>query len=197
MEGHRPHHLKFIAPSWDSIFSKSVTLAEKIRGGNPGSRFDTIVGVSRGGLVLARLMSDLLDVQDVRIVKCEYYSDVGKTLKRPTITQKIQGEIRGKRVILVDDVADTGESLGEITKYLRSKKPSSLAVATLYLKPWSKTIPDFFAAKTDAWIIFPWERYEAIKLLSKNNGRSVLKQTKIPKAIVKRLQKWIPNNSQT
>jgi hypoxanthine phosphoribosyltransferase len=179
--------LKYIAPSWDYVFDRSVDLAEAIR--RDGQRYDTIVGVSRGGLVLTRLMSDLLDINSVLIVKCEYYSDVGKRLKRPKITQKLQGDIRGKNVVIVDDVADTGESLKEIKNYLQAKKPRRLAVATLYFKPWSTLKPDYFAAETDAWIIFPWERYEAIKLLTRSNGHSVLDRTKIPRRMVERLKK--------
>jgi hypoxanthine phosphoribosyltransferase len=179
--------MKFIAPSWDYMFDLSVDLAQKIR--NDQVPYDTIVGVSRGGLVLTRLMSDLLDVSRVLIVKCEYYSDVGKRLKRPIITQKLQGDIRGRKVIIVDDVADTGESLKEIKRYLAAKRPRTLSLATLYFKPWSTIRPDYYAAETDAWIIFPWERYEAIKLLTRSNGKSVLSQTKIPPKMVERLRR--------
>ncbi len=180
--------MKFIAPSWSYIFDKSVELAEKIRKESK-QPFESIIGVSRGGLALTRLMSDLLDIQDVMITRCEYYSDLGARRKHPVITQKIQGEIKGRRVLLVDDVADTGESLKEIKRYLRSLKPKSLALATLYIKPWSTLTPDFFVGRTDAWIIFPWEPFEAIKSLSKNNGPEILSHARIPKAIVRRLGK--------
>jgi uncharacterized protein len=182
--------LKFIAPSWESIFSQSLNLAEKIKTGEKGVRFDLLVGVSRGGLVVTRLISDLLSVENVQIVRSEYYTDVGKTLQRPRITQKIQTSIASKNVLLVDDVADTGESLIEIRKYLARLKPDHLVLATLYIKPWSKVKPDYFVSNTDAWIVFPWERFEAVKSLSAKGGAKMLARSKLNPRLVSRLQAY-------
>lgn len=182
--------LKFIAPSWEAIFSRSLRLAEKIRKHEKGTKFDLIVGVSRGGLVVTRLMSDFLSIEKVQIVRSEYYTDVGKTLQRPRITQRIETPIGGRNVLLVDDVADTGESLIEIRKYLAAKKPTKLILCTLYIKPWSKVKPDYYASKTDAWIVFPWERNEAIKSLVAKGGRQLLTRSKLNPRIISRLQKF-------
>jgi len=132
-------------------------------------------------------MSDLLDIQNVMITRCEYYTDIGEKRKKPIITQKIQGNISSRRVLVVDDVADSGESLIIIKKYLESKRPSDLKVSTLFTKPWSKMIPDYYVAKTDAWIIFPWEYYEAIKSLSATNGKDILSNTHIPQKYIEML----------
>jgi hypoxanthine phosphoribosyltransferase len=185
--------LKFISPSWDSIFEQSLELAQKIRYdqkklGKP--QFQVIVGVSRGGLVLARLLSDLLEIENVVITKSEYYSGMGKKNKKPKITQKIQKDISGKNVLLVDDVADTGESLIEIKKHIQSKRPKYLAVATLYLKPWSKRIPDYFVSKTQAWIIFPWELFESYKLLKARGGLRLVERSKMPVWAIERLKRY-------
>jgi uncharacterized protein len=185
--------LKFISPSWDSIFRQSVKLAQKIRYdqknlGKP--KFEVIIGVSRGGLVLARLMSDLLEIDNVVIAKSEYYSGMGKKNRKPTITQKIQKNIAGQNVLLVDDVADTGESLIEIKKHIQTKRPKYLAVATLYLKPWSKGIPDYYASRTEAWIIFPWELYESYNILKAKGGSRLVQRSKIPFAAVRRLERY-------
>ena len=185
--------MKFISPSWDSIFKQSVELAQKIRYDQKKTEkpnFHVIVGVSRGGLVLARLMSDLLEIQNVVIAKSEYYTGMGKKNKRPIITQKIQKNIAGKNVLVVDDVADTGESLIEIRKHLQSKRPKYLAIATLYLKPWSKRIPDYYVSKTEAWIIFPWELYESYKLLKLKGGPRLLERSKIPNWVIERLKRY-------
>lgn len=179
--------MKFVAPTWESIFSKSVTLAEKLKNERSPKGFDCIVGVSRGGLVLTRIMSDLLEIQDVMITKSEYYTDLGERRKKPVITQKIQGNIFHKKVLLLDDVADTGQSLVEIERYLESKRPRELIVATLYIKPWSKVIPDYYVSKTDAWIIFPWERFEAVKSLTRKSGKKILSQTGMPAHIVRKM----------
>ncbi len=179
--------MKFVAPSWDRIYTQSIELATRLRRSDRWP-FDAIVGVSRGGLALARIMSDLLDIQNVMITRCEYYSDLDERKKKPVITQKIQGRITGRNVLLIDDVADTGGSLATIKRYLNSKRPKSLTVATAYIKPWSKVIPDYYASRTDAWIIFPWELHEALKSLSKKKGRSVISETHIPKRYLELLR---------
>jgi uncharacterized protein len=171
--------LKFISPSWDDVLAKSIKLAEKIRRAE-NEPFDCLVGISRGGLALTRIMSDLLDVQNVMITRCEYYTDIGEKKKKPVITQKIQGNISNKKVLVVDDVADSGESLSIIKCYLESKRPRDLKISTIFTKPWSKMIPDYYVARTDSWIIFPWEYYEAIKSLSATNSKDILSKTHIP-----------------
>lgn len=185
--------MKFISPSWASIFSQTVDLAQKIRYdekhlGKPKS--DAIVGVSRGGLVLARLMSDLLGIDNVMITKCEYYSDMGKHNKKPLITQKIEKNISSNNVLLLDDVSDTGESLITIKEHILSKEPKNLTVATLYLKPWSKTTPDYCISKTDAWIVFPWEYYESLKLLKAKGGSALVSRSGIPRNAIERLKRF-------
>lgn len=178
--------LKFISPSWDQVYSQSITLATELKAVGK-QKFDALIGVSRGGLALTRIMSDLLDIQNVMITRCEYYTDLGRVKTHPEITQKLQGNITGKNVLLLDDVADSGESLLEIKKYILSKKPKSLTIATLYVKPWTKFYPDFYVARTDAWIIFPWELYEAIKSIAVKHGVEKLHQTGIPQKYLKRI----------
>jgi uncharacterized protein len=178
--------LKFISPSWDEILAKSIKLAKNIRKTEKSS-FDCIIGISRGGLALTRIMSDLLDIQDVMITRCEYYTDIGEKKKSPLITQKIQGNISGKNILVVDDVADSGESLLVIRNYLESKRPKHVKISTIFIKPWCKIVPDYFVSKTDAWIIFPWEYYEAIKSLSATNSKDILSKTHIPSKYVEML----------
>src|SRR5579862_1212027 len=190
MEVEPMEKLKFIAPGWESIFSDSVKLAEKIRSSEPETNFELIVGVSRGGLVATRLMSDLPSIESVQIVRSEYYTDVGKTAQRPRITQKIQVPIANKNVLLVDDVADTGESLIVIKKYLEAKKAKHLVLSTLYIKPWTKIMPDYYINKTSAWIVFPWERYEAYKSLSRKGGAKLVAESKMSPRIVSRLDQY-------
>jgi hypoxanthine phosphoribosyltransferase len=181
--------LKFIAPTWDEIYSQCITLAEGLL---QNKKYNAIVGVSRGGLALTRIMSDLLDVHDVMITRCEHYTDLGKTRRRPVITQKIQGTLKGKDVVLIDDVADSGKSLVTIKKYLLRKRPKSLTVATLYIKPWTVMMPDSYVGNTDAWIVFPWELYEAMKSVTVKNSPSDIEKTGIPKRFSERVIKLHP-----
>ena len=136
--------------------------------------------------MLTRILSDLLDIHEVNIIKCEYYSKLGVTNKKPRIS-KLQEDLSGRNILIVDDVADTGESLAEIRKFLESKKPKVMKVATIYIKPWSKVLPDYYVSNTDAWIVFPWELYESIKLLSTRNEKISLRKAHIPVKYAKML----------
>ena len=61
---------------------------------------------------------------------------------------------------MIDDVADSGISIEFAQKYLAMKKPLEVKVGTLYYKPSSKIIPDYYVDETTSWIVFPHEKYE-------------------------------------
>ena len=163
---------KYVAPSWDEIYGLMVNLGRKIK----ESKFkpDVIVGVSRGGWPPARIMSDLLNNPNLANMKVEFYKDIGVRSKSPRITQPVTSDVQNKKVLVVDDVADSGQSLRAVRNHLRRKGTEEIRVCTIYYKPHSIYIPDYFAKRTSSWIIFPWERVETIRLLSKklerNNG---------------------------
>jgi hypoxanthine phosphoribosyltransferase len=153
----------YVSPGWDEIYLMLLELAAAIR----GSGFDSelIVGVSRGGWAPARVLSDLLQNTRTASIKVEFYTGLGTTNKRPVVTQPLSENASGKNVLIVDDVADSGESLKVAIHHLREKGAKEIKTATIYYKPHSTFKPDFFAASTSEWIIFPWERLEAAKLL--------------------------------
>jgi len=128
---------------------------------------DIIVGVSRGGWPPARVMSDLLQNPNLANMKVEFYKDIGVRNKKPRITQPVTMEVVGKRALVVDDVSDTGHSLRIVANHLRRKPVKELRVCTIYMKPQSIFRPDYYARTTRKWIIFPWERLEAVHLVSK------------------------------
>ncbi|HEV2119987.1 MAG TPA: phosphoribosyltransferase [Candidatus Bathyarchaeia archaeon] len=157
---------KYVAPSWDDVYGMLVELAGRIKGS--GYLPQVIVGVSRGGWPPARVMSDLLENPNLANMKVEFYKNIGVTSHRPKITQPVSSEVIGKRVLVVDDVADSGKSLRLAHQHLRRKGAREIRVCTIYLKPKSIYKPDHYARITSKWVIFPWERLEAIKLIKRN-----------------------------
>ncbi len=131
-------------------------LAEKVKEYNP----DILVGISRGGLVPVRLISDVLGNMEVAIVRIEFYKDIGKTNDFPQITQPLTKDIKGKRVLIVDDVADSGRSLKVAKEYILKQGAGEVKIATLHYKPISMFKPDYYIGTTEAWIIYPWEVHE-------------------------------------
>ena len=84
--------------------------------------------------------------------------------------------VEGKKVLVVDDVADTGKSLALVKTHLKEEGATEMKIATIYYKPWSIVVPDWFERKTSRWIIFPWERKETVKSVIKQfreQGKSI------------------------
>jgi hypothetical protein len=154
---------EYVAPCWDEIYDMLLNLATRIK--RSGFQPDLIVGVSRGGWIPGRILSDLLGNAHTANVKIEFYVGIGQTSRKPVVTQPISEEIANKRVLVVDDVADTGESLIVALEHVRERSAGEIKTVTIYHKPHSKFKPDFFAETTSHWIIFPWERLETTLLL--------------------------------
>src|SRR5947199_9415370 len=98
-------------------------------------------------------------------MKVEFYTNIGVTAQRPKITQPVTSEVIGKRVLVVDDVADSGHSLRVTVKHLARKGAGEIRVCTLYLKPKIICKPNHYARTTSKWVICPWVRVESIHLI--------------------------------
>ena len=159
---------KYVAPGWDEVYDMMINLARQVKDSDYSPQ--VIVGVSRGGWPPARIMSDLLENSNLANMKVEFYTNIGITAKTPKITQPVTSQVTGKRVLVVDDVADSGHSLRVASKHLRERGAREIKVLTIYMKPKSIFKPDHFARETTKWVIFPWERLEAVKLIRKNLG---------------------------
>ena len=182
--------LEFEIPTWEKIYELLLNLASKIRKAN--FKPDVIVGISRGGWPPARIMSDLLENPELANVKAEFYLDVAKTKSEPVITQPVSVAVHGKKILIVDDVADTGKSLRLVRSHIKEQGATDVKIATIYYKPWSVVTPDWYERKTSHWIIFPWERKETVKNVVKkfkSEGKTVeeAKETLIRYGLDRRL----------
>jgi hypothetical protein len=157
--------LEFEVPKWNQIYEMLLNLAEKIRKNN--FKPDIIVGVSRGGWPPARVMSDLLDNPNLANVRAEFYLGVAETKGEPTLTQPVSMTIAGKKVLVVDEVADTGKSLKLVKEHIIEKGATEVKIATVYYKPWSIVKPDYYEKETSKWIVFPWEIKETVRKIVK------------------------------
>jgi hypoxanthine phosphoribosyltransferase len=152
---------EFEIPTWEKIYELLLNLATHIR--KTGFKPDIIVGIARGGLLPACILTDLLETPELANVKVQFYLSVAETKGEPVITQPVSAQVKGKKVLVVDDVADTGKSLALVREHLKKEGATDVKTATIYYKPWSALIPDWFEKKTSRWIIFPWERKETVR----------------------------------
>lgn len=148
---------------WSKFYRDVVELALMIK--KESYVPDLIVAIARGGWVVARIISDMLEVNNVTDIHISFYEDIAKTKREPIILEEPGKQIEDKRILLVDDVSDTGESLIKCIDYIKSKKPKEVKTATVYVKPWTKFWPDFYVKEIDKWIIYPYEVKETIKKL--------------------------------
>ncbi|MBN2478560.1 phosphoribosyltransferase [Candidatus Micrarchaeota archaeon] len=156
--------MEFLEPEWKDIIALSKKVCGDIK---KDFEPDIIIGVSRGGLVPARLFSDYLDNSNVAIIRVELYTGVGTKNEKPVIIHPLQADIKGKKVLVVDDVSDSGESMAAVRDYLAEKNPGEIKFASLHYKPQSKFRPDYYAETTDKWIIYPWEIEETRREMEK------------------------------
>jgi hypoxanthine phosphoribosyltransferase len=162
--------LEFEVPTWNQIYNMLLDMAQKIR--INGFKPDMIVGVSRGGWLPARVLSDLLDNPNLANVRAEFYLGVAETKDEPVLTQPVSAVVSGKKVLIVDEVADTGKSLKLIKEHIAQQGASDIKIATVYYKPWSVVKPDYYEKKTERWIVFPWEIKETIRKILKKCRQS-------------------------
>ncbi|VVC02471.1 Xanthine phosphoribosyltransferase [Candidatus Bilamarchaeum dharawalense] len=153
--------MEFLPISWTQAEKLCIKLSNKVKSYQP----DVLIGISRGGLVPVRILSDLLDIHDVCVLRVQFYRSIGHAPDEPRITQGQDMQISGKKVLVVDDISDTGKSLMVIKKFINDKKPREVKFATLHFKPKTSFKPDYYLSKTNKWVIYPWEKQEVAREL--------------------------------
>ncbi len=143
---------------WGDIEEAVATVSSRIE--ESGFRPDVIIGIIRGGLVPARLVADRIGVDEIATMDIKLYKGVGLRGERPYLRQPPLLDLFNKRVLIVDDVSDTGLTLQLAVEAVNLYMPAEVRTATLYIKPWTDFVPDYYAVSTRSWIVFPWERGE-------------------------------------
>ncbi len=150
------HMPKFMRMSWTSYGKMSSSLAQKIK--KSAAKFDLIIGIARGGIPLAMVIGDKIGVR-IDIINVKSYTGVRQRSK-PQILSTINSSIKGKRILLVDDLIEEGDTMRMIVGLLRKMGAAKITTAVMLTKPWSKFKPDFKVRQVDRWVIFPWEAGE-------------------------------------
>ncbi|HHH38355.1 MAG TPA: phosphoribosyltransferase [Sedimenticola sp.] len=142
--------------TWEQFQRLAWVLAAQIR--DAGFRPDLIVAIARGGYLPARQLSDCLDIFDLASVRVEHYHGVHKT-RQARVRYPLTAKIDGRRILLVDDVSDSGDTFEVTLAHLHSLgRPAEIRCAVLHHKQTSGFVPDYFAEEQRAWrwIVYPW-----------------------------------------
>ncbi|MBR5598796.1 MAG: hypothetical protein IKW39_02015 [Alphaproteobacteria bacterium] len=139
--------------TWDDIKRSSDEIAEKIKSHCQDLEQATLIAVSRGGLIPTQLISYKLNIRDIRVMKLISYDE--ENIRRDTKDLSTDRLFDGKTVYIIDDLADSGETI----KYLKEQYPTS-TICSLYTKDCCKYQPDMTSSQIlskDNWIVFPWD----------------------------------------
>jgi uncharacterized protein len=139
--------------SWERFASLSARLAELLA----VDEIEAVVGIARAGLfpataVACALRKELFPVRITRRV-----NDL-VTYRQPVWKVDVSNQVEGKIVAVIDEIADTGETLQLVAQRAREQGAVRVITACLVSHSWAKPAPDHVALITDALLIFPWDK---------------------------------------
>jgi uncharacterized protein len=122
-----------------------------------GYRPDLILAIARGGLFPAASLGYALDVKNLHVMNVEYYTGVDQRLDLPVVLPPVPQpvDLSGARVLIADDVADTGATL-RLVKDFCAQHVAEVRCAVIYQKPRSAVRCEYVWRHTDRWVNFPW-----------------------------------------
>jgi hypoxanthine phosphoribosyltransferase len=157
---------KHLYVSWDEYHMLTERLALKVH--NSGWQFDQILCLARGGMRPGDVLSRVFDKPLAIMSTSSYRADAGTIQGRLDIAKYItlpKGELAG-RVLLVDDLSDSGVTLQAVVERLRGMPSiSELRSAVIWVKGGSSYTPDYYVESlpTSPWIHQPFEEYDALR----------------------------------
>jgi len=141
--------------SWADLGSSTRELAGLIR--DDGYEPDLILGIARGGMLVAGALSYALDVKNSFTMNVEFYTGIDERLPVPMLLPPVPDlvDLHDARMLIADDVADTGQTLA-LDKSFCAGQVGEVRTAVLYEKPRSIVRCEYVWRRTDLWIDFPW-----------------------------------------
>jgi hypoxanthine phosphoribosyltransferase len=142
-------------PSWAGFGDASRALAFQIA--DDGYEPDLILSIARGGLLVGAALGYALDVKNAWTMNVEFYTGVEERLDVPMILPPVPElvDLETARLLIADDVADTGETLALVKDFCVGKV-GEVRTAVLYEKSRAIVKCDYVWKRTDLWIDFPW-----------------------------------------
>jgi len=158
--------------SWDELGVGARWLAEAVR--DSGFAPDLVLGIARGGLLVAGALGYALGVKNTYTMNVEFYTGVDERLPAPMILPPVPElvDLAEAKLLIADDVADTGRTLALVRDFCAGKV-DEVRTAVLYEKPTSVVACDYVWRRTSAWITFPWSALPPVTEALAQSGRPV------------------------
>jgi len=163
--------LTFLKPDYETLVKLMETTYEKVI--ESGFMPNYMLAIARGGWLFGRILSDLFEANEIDCevisVTAELYTGIGTTGRNVRLKQELDRCLIQQKVLIVDDVSDTGETLDFVIEYAKWLGAMEVKSATCYYKTGSSVIPDFFGHELPrtTWIIFPYEKHTSKKELER------------------------------
>jgi len=141
--------------TWPDVGAGTRELAEQVY--RDGYRPDIVLAIARGGLLVAGALSYALGVKNTFTMNVEFYTGIDERLPVPMILPPVPElvDFEETRVLIADDVADTGATLALVKEFCEGKV-AEVRCAVLYEKSRSVVRAEYVWRRTDRWIVFPW-----------------------------------------
>jgi uncharacterized protein len=141
--------------SWHDLGEGSRELAEQVY--RDDYRPDIVLSIARGGLLVGGAIAYALDVKNTFTMNVEFYTGIDERLEMPMLLPPVPDliDFRETRVLIADDVADTGATLALVKDFCEGKV-AEVRCAVLYEKQRSTVSCEYVWRRTDRWIDFPW-----------------------------------------
>lgn len=141
--------------TWDGFGEACREIARTILA--DGFAPEVVVAIARGGLLPAGAIAYGLGVKNCGAINVEFYTGIGTVLDAPELLppELDMSYLEGRRVLLVDDVADSGRTL-DLAVRLLGDSGAAVRSAVIYTKPTTIIRPDYSFQDTARWIDFPW-----------------------------------------
>jgi hypoxanthine phosphoribosyltransferase len=147
--------------TWDELGTGARELAQMVA--DDGWPPDIVLGIARGGLLVAGAIGYALGVKNTFTMNVEFYTGIDERLDVPMILPPVPDlvDFADFKVLIADDVADTGATL-ELVKGFCAGKVAEVRCAVLYEKPRSTVHCEYVWRRTERWITFPWSAEEPV-----------------------------------
>jgi hypoxanthine phosphoribosyltransferase len=141
--------------TWEQFGVASRELATRVH--EDGYHPDLVLSIARGGLLVGAALGYALDVKNTWTMNVEFYTGVDERLAVPMLLPPVPElvDLESERMLIADDVADTGETL-KLVKEFCAGKVGEVRCAVLYEKSRSVVECEYVWRRTDLWIDFPW-----------------------------------------
>ncbi|MFW9986118.1 MAG: phosphoribosyltransferase [Candidatus Odinarchaeota archaeon] len=165
--------------NYEDIYNYSKQLAFKVT--KSGYKPDMLLAIARSGFVPGRLMSDFMGNSNLYALKVEHWLDTtAEHQEDAVIPVQSPLPVKDKRVLVIDDIVDTGRSAVQTLEYVKNLGAKEVRLAVMLYLTVSEIEPDYYTVKESDWVwfIWFWNRFEdlrnlTIKLFDNDKNRTL------------------------